>query len=310
MDYALIPFALRKADGHIVDVGEVQQGLACGCICPSCQSPLIARKGDIKAWHFAHVSRADEGDTHSDCDFSWAVSVRLMARQVLREGVRLELPAYEDTIEISARWGHATQHGYNVTPAQTLDVPPSEIDAKFGNTLVDVLSQVDGGAFVIYITHAGRQLPDTLLTPPAPCAGVISIGLTELIFSDTKLREGQSYRQMLTAFLSSNIPSKRWVFHPHAARRRQMELEALRARPIQRPAPPSPATRYDETRWSRPATPTPVPPPSSYRDIPPVPGDTLRYVCVKCDFRWGDQTGGKVPCPRCGSERMVTYIRD
>lgn len=31
MDYALIPFALRKAGGHIVDVGEVQQGLACGC---------------------------------------------------------------------------------------------------------------------------------------------------------------------------------------------------------------------------------------------------------------------------------------
>ncbi|MGA0588642.1 competence protein CoiA family protein [Dyella sp. KRB-257] len=89
MDVTLIPFALRESDQRFVGVGDVAAGLACGCICPSCKSRLIARKGAIKVWHFAHASRADGQHTETDCDYSWAVSVRLMARQLLSDGLHL-----------------------------------------------------------------------------------------------------------------------------------------------------------------------------------------------------------------------------
>ena len=37
-------------------VGEVAKGGDCGCFCPSCRSPLVAKKGRINEWHFAHES--------------------------------------------------------------------------------------------------------------------------------------------------------------------------------------------------------------------------------------------------------------
>jgi len=51
-----IPFGLRENDKAIVDVYEVKRGRECGCICPSCRTPLIARQGEEKVWHFAHAS--------------------------------------------------------------------------------------------------------------------------------------------------------------------------------------------------------------------------------------------------------------
>lgn len=37
-------------------VGEVAKGGDCGCFCPACRSPLVAKKGRINEWHFAHES--------------------------------------------------------------------------------------------------------------------------------------------------------------------------------------------------------------------------------------------------------------
>lgn len=308
MDITLIPFALRKVDNHIVDVAEVEHGLACGCICPSCQSPLIARKGDIKAWHFAHVSRADKEETRSNCGYSWVVSVRLMARQLLRDGMRLDLPAFEGSIETASPAGRSIHHSYEVAPSRTIDLLSSDIDAKFGGVLVDVLGRSEGGAFAIYMTHSERTIPDDLSTPPAPCSGVIAIDLMALAYQDHESVEKQSYRHLLFSFLSTDLQSKRWVFHPHAASRRQRELEALRNRREERPAFAPTPTIYPTPRPPSPI-PNAAPNPLSYRPISAVPDDPLRYHCVRCDFRWGHLTGGKEPCPRCGSPTMVTLIK-
>lgn len=44
------------ANDTIKFVGEVTGGGDCGCFCPACRSPLIAKKGLINEWHFAHES--------------------------------------------------------------------------------------------------------------------------------------------------------------------------------------------------------------------------------------------------------------
>lgn len=44
------------ANDIIKFVGEVAGGADCGCCCPVCRSPLIAKKGLINEWHFAHES--------------------------------------------------------------------------------------------------------------------------------------------------------------------------------------------------------------------------------------------------------------
>ena len=41
-------------DGAITHVKDVDSGLKCGCVCPACGEPLVARKGTKIMHHFAH----------------------------------------------------------------------------------------------------------------------------------------------------------------------------------------------------------------------------------------------------------------
>ena len=66
-----LPFGLKN--GQIVEINEVEKGLACNCICPSCGSPLIARKGQKKIHHFAHYK--------ADCKAALETAIHLAAKK-------------------------------------------------------------------------------------------------------------------------------------------------------------------------------------------------------------------------------------
>lgn len=55
-DPLLVPVGLK--DGRMVTVDEVEQGLACGCSCIECGGRLVARRGEVRAPHFAHHTAA------------------------------------------------------------------------------------------------------------------------------------------------------------------------------------------------------------------------------------------------------------
>lgn len=43
----------------LVDIKDVERGLACQCTCFECGETVIARKGEIKEHHFAHASNKE-----------------------------------------------------------------------------------------------------------------------------------------------------------------------------------------------------------------------------------------------------------
>jgi len=65
-------------------IDEVAGGINCGCFCPSCRSPLVAKKGQINEWHFAHES----GQERPEC-FVGALNLfaRLLLEHLLVAGV-------------------------------------------------------------------------------------------------------------------------------------------------------------------------------------------------------------------------------
>ncbi len=69
---------MRRSDGRLVHVSDVQNGLKCGCICPACKSPLIARQGSKRDWHFAHVSDVN-------CNNAGETALDFAAKQVLKD---------------------------------------------------------------------------------------------------------------------------------------------------------------------------------------------------------------------------------
>lgn len=81
-----IPFGYRKETDEYVDVDDVENGLACNCICPSCEMRLEARHGDEREHHFKHHIKAEK-----ECDFSYWVAVRSMAKQILEQSTFLNV---------------------------------------------------------------------------------------------------------------------------------------------------------------------------------------------------------------------------
>ncbi len=65
MNELRLPYALDAA-GHVVHVDHVPRGKDCACSCPSCEQPVLARQGEIRQHHFAHIGlRCDpDGQLH------------------------------------------------------------------------------------------------------------------------------------------------------------------------------------------------------------------------------------------------------
>lgn len=86
----LVPFGLK--DGRMVSTQDVPSGQACECVCPGCNSPLVAKKGENNVHHFAHVGQA--------CGNGAETAIHLMAKQILAQEMNVKLPAM--VVELSA----------------------------------------------------------------------------------------------------------------------------------------------------------------------------------------------------------------
>lgn len=99
--------------GNMRFIGEVDRGADCGCVCPVCGSPLVARQGMSNDWHFAHDA-AHEGP---ECG---AADLRMLRRFVIEylrahmQAADFVLPAYRQEVTLTrslvhlkeeARWG-------------------------------------------------------------------------------------------------------------------------------------------------------------------------------------------------------------
>lgn len=80
-----VPFGQR--DGHLYAPGDVARGLACECLCPSCQSRLIANQGQSKRPYFSH-------HRNPECPGGYETAVHLMAKQIIEQAGGVTIPAH------------------------------------------------------------------------------------------------------------------------------------------------------------------------------------------------------------------------
>ena len=82
MDLKLV-YGIR--DGRLRYIDDVERGLKCGCVCPSCEHPLVARRGPVKVPHFAHYQGGD-------CRKGIETALHLMAKEMLEDRKEIVLP--------------------------------------------------------------------------------------------------------------------------------------------------------------------------------------------------------------------------
>jgi uncharacterized protein YuzE len=89
-----LPFGLQQSTGLIVHISEVERGRMCNCVCPSCQVPLNAHKGEILQHHFKH-------DTGDECAGGLESAIHLAAKQLIKKHKQITLP--ERIAEVSVQ---------------------------------------------------------------------------------------------------------------------------------------------------------------------------------------------------------------
>lgn len=70
-----VPFAI-DGTGRVVEARTLARDDAGPFVCAACKSPLVARRGDVNVWHFAHK-------TEGNCETAFETAVHAMAKQIL-----------------------------------------------------------------------------------------------------------------------------------------------------------------------------------------------------------------------------------
>ena len=75
---------------QIVNVKQVERGLACMCFCFECGEPVVARKGEKNEHHFAHLNNKESCTIHPES------ILHKFAKQVIMQERYLTLPSLPD----------------------------------------------------------------------------------------------------------------------------------------------------------------------------------------------------------------------
>ena len=134
-------YALK--DGEITSIEMVESGLACGCICPACREPLIAKKGSVMMHHFAHRSGRN-------CEYGYETSLHLMAKEILSESKKLTIPPvflHSATCSVD--------RNDMVAQAKEIQLSHVELEKRYGNVVPDIVAYCGDKYFFIeiFVTH-------------------------------------------------------------------------------------------------------------------------------------------------------------
>ena len=80
----------EDANGKMVHVDSVSQGLSCCCTCPCCHERLLARHGEIRAHGFAHNS----DNRGANLKICYMVIMYKLAEQIIQYEKKIRVPSY------------------------------------------------------------------------------------------------------------------------------------------------------------------------------------------------------------------------
>ncbi|MFC6673246.1 hypothetical protein [Marinobacterium aestuariivivens] len=237
-----VPFALHIETKEYVDVHDVERGRKCKCICPSCDTPLTARQGDVNEWHFAHATRGTSEETKQDCKFSFYVSVTQMAKQLFAEKQQLDLalPDFVYTVkELHPISGGRLSKDVTVTLASDAVLEDVKLEATWKSLKGDVLGLVHGVPLIIGFHHPERKYEievGNLEGLEGERVGVLRVDLTETLklFYNKKQRSQQPFKERLDEYIFSDRTNLEWLYHPrlpsYAATAREELMRELSTR--------------------------------------------------------------------------------
>lgn len=201
----------RNPTGKIVHVNDVERGAACNAKCPACDKPLIARQGEILAWHFAHADGAA-------CAGAMLAGFAGFIAQKISEGSGVMLPAR------TLPWGRTERP---LSAAQLHRFHKARVDhpLKDGGLLVLCENEEDNRALAIHLDLGQRRHPDRSAAGEAGLS-VLSIDLRDLLreIEDPDTATLPEHALVARALIAA---PRRWLFNQSIEVMRQRERDRV-----------------------------------------------------------------------------------
>lgn len=183
-------FAIRE--GMLVSIDDVEKGAQCGCICPSCGEKLVAKKGNIKAHHFAHI-------TGSNCAYGYETSLHRLAKDLIEKIRYITLPAVKVGNDVIL---------YQPCKARIQSI---KLEKKLDSVRPDILVEINNKvlAIEIYVTHKVdlekiKKIKDNNLP-------TIEINLSKSLKTENN---AEDIKNLLIEILSNDYDSRKyWVYN-------------------------------------------------------------------------------------------------
>jgi hypothetical protein len=212
-----VPFGLSGST--LYEPNGVPNGKACGCICPACKRPLIARQGAATP-HFAHAPG-------EDCARGFETAVHLAAKQIIaeRKEVRLPIVEYQSTLQYAPSKVH--------TAERLLRLDEVELEVWMGNIRPDIWVQTGDERYLV-------EIAVTHFVDEEKNAKIRELKIPAFEVNLKSLKDCFTFTALERTLFSSPYPAK-WIFNEHieamAAEAQQLHtLESNRQREIERQA--------------------------------------------------------------------------
>ncbi|TBW33675.1 hypothetical protein E0E54_16225 [Azotobacter chroococcum] len=211
---ARIPFGDRE--GTLYRAHEVDNGLACRCLCPACRHPLIAANRGTKVIpYFRHA-------VDSDCVEGFLKGVLMKAEDVVMQAKRLILPEFDETVR---------DYAYSKVYAKQVKLPAAEVLAEEvktpfdeGGMHADLALWVKGHRLLVVFEVAGRATSGKIRPLREARQASIVIDLSGLELKTIHDHEAFQYEVL------GNPGNRRWLYSPRgerAVKKARQELKAL-----------------------------------------------------------------------------------
>lgn len=184
-----LPFALK--DGNLVEILQVERGLACNCFCPSCGCALIARKGQNKTYHFAHYN-SDE------CKGCLETALHLAAKEILSRHKSMWVPS------VLAFFGK-NRSDFELQKERLIEFESVLLEKRIDNIVPDLIIEFEGKQIIIEIAVTHRVDDEKLKKIKKLNISVIEIDLSKF--------DKQLTFENFKNSLRSSLDQKKWLFH-------------------------------------------------------------------------------------------------
>ena len=204
-----VKLGMAIKDGRLVSIGSVSLGSACGCVCPKCGEPVVAKnrdfEGRVTQIHFAHAKDSDCAERGGET--APETALHLLAKEIVTDGLRVMIPGlqgFPEAKQAEFRWSFPAKR---ITFQQAFKEPWRPA----------VQSGQDMRPDVVGVTEKRQEIHIEFKVahpvPPEKSEAALREGRWMLEIDLARFRGAPINVSELRTFIQQNVADRAWLSH-------------------------------------------------------------------------------------------------